>query len=79
MWLSNARKALNKTFSILVIFCLACFGCSKEEKEINVYAASSLTEAISAVIKNYEEIHEVKDRNDTIYNDMIQRTHINLN
>ena len=35
MWLSNARKALNKTFSILVIFCLASFGCSKEEKEIN--------------------------------------------
>ena len=60
MWLSNARKALNKTFSIFVIFCLASFGCSKEEKEINVYAASSLTEAISAVIKNYEEIHEVK-------------------
>ena len=62
MWLSNARKALNKTFSILVIFCLASFGCSKEEKEINVYAASSLTEAISAVIKNYEEIYEVKTK-----------------
>ena len=62
MWLSNARKTLNKTFSILVIFCLASFGCSKEEKEINVYAASSLTEAISAVIKNYEEIYEVKTK-----------------
>ena len=62
MWLSNARKALNKTFSIFVIFCLASFGCSKEEKEINVYAASSLTEAISAVIKNYEEIYEVKTK-----------------
>ena len=62
MWVSNARKALNKTFSIFVIFCLASFGCSKEEKEINVYAASSLTEAISAVIKNYEEIYEVKTK-----------------
>jgi molybdate transport system substrate-binding protein len=60
MWLLNVRKTINKYLPIFAIFCLACVGCGKEEQGVNIYAASSLTEAVSATVERYEEISGVK-------------------
>ncbi len=60
MWLLRVHKRLNKQVLIVGIFCLTCFGCGKEEQEVNIYAASSLTEAVSAVVERYEEIYKVE-------------------
>ena len=60
MWLLRVHKRLNKQLLIVGIFCLTCFGCGKEEQEVTIYAASSLTEAVSAVVERYEEISKVE-------------------
>tara|TARA_B100001996_G_C18612301_1_gene574220 strand:- start:51 stop:767 length:717 start_codon:yes stop_codon:yes gene_type:complete len=60
MWLLRVHKRLNKQLLIVGIFCLTCFGCGKEEQEVNIYAASSLTEAVSVAVERYEEISKVE-------------------
>lgn len=62
MWLLKVRKRLHKHLLIVGIFCLTCLGCGKEEQGINIYAASSLTEAVSVAVERYEEISQVKTK-----------------
>jgi len=60
MWLSNSLKKSNKFLFILGIGWFIFSGCSNQDKEITISAASSLTEVVSTVVRNYEKVSNVK-------------------